>query len=501
MNVETTDAPAVSSTTDGQQEPSPKGTTSHHRRTHRRALSALLEGDGIRDPGRIAQTIVETARTLLEMDGASLYWYLPDAGVLVSLAHHEPSRAVRLPLTYPGRGATGHAFMLGHPVLVVDYPSWPHALSQANAAGVKTVAAMPIGQAGTTAGVLCLWSYTMHRVTRREVNRLVRLTAEVAPITALLSAVAGSALERLEAATLADMMLQGPLDRGAIPDLIAACASNLLGADYVAVATIEADGQGVWRGLRGHHSALWHTADVGGEGEVVARTLATGDTIVVERLGAHPDYPADAYPLQRDEGGHTILGTPLVWQDHALGALVIGWRTDVAPSPTLIARAGKLAIYASCLLTLVMPPALIDRLRRQEDLRNSERRWQQAMSSAPIILFATDRHGIVTFAEGGELERLRLISSELVGYSAFELWARRPWLLDGVRYALAGGTTTAIDKDEATGSAFETWCIPLRDSHGTVTGMLGMAVNQSVTPPLAPDVPRNRISTDGLTQS
>lgn len=725
---------------------------------------------------RMARRLVEAARASLKVDGAALYWWAAEAEVLVALAH-DTARPSRPPLiTHPGRGATGRAFTLGEPVVVGRYAVWPHALPGWAASGVKTVVAVPIAHHGRPAGVLVAWSYAGRRVTRRHATLLTGLTMHVESAAPLLSAVVGLELRRAEAATLAEMMAHGIADRDAIPALVTERAGLLLGADYAALALMTPDHGTSWQGSWGTRSDIWHTTRLGSGDEITGRALAMGDTIVIERLSSNPEYPAHEFPLQWAEGGHTVLGTPVALRERAIGVLVVGWRTDVAPSHTLRSTATTLASYAASLLAPEARPAtsvgarvdgadqslqavlealrcgviswdasnrvvhanqaaqqvlgmtpgemtesealrnvwalamlagkraqhaghpllgsllttlpgpsgelalrrpdgqqlwlrmvaepvmssagsatpvlggfvdvtayklneerlslenavirafasapsgdqalatilrtigerlgwetgafweidphanvlrcrhvwnrdgvtataytassyrtslppgidlpgrvwadatprwvpdvtseanvprapafssdglrtavcvpiishsvvlgameycereehpvnmvalhtlaglgaemgpLIERWRRQDAVRNRARTLQHAVSRAPLVLFTTDREGALTCVEGQELERLLLVPDRLVGRSAFDVWTRRPWLLDGVRYALVGGTTTTIDKDEATGITFETWCIPLRDDQGTTIGMLGLAVSQS----------------------
>ena len=111
----------------------------------------------------------------------------------------------------------------------------------------------------------------------------------------------------------------------------------------------------------------------------------------------------------------------------------------------------------------------------EEALRASEQRWRLVIANAPIILFAFDRDGVFTLAEGRGLEALGLTPDAVVGRSAFEMFRNVPRSLDHLRRALAGESFSSID--EINGPIFETWWMPLRDQYGGVSGATGVAAD------------------------
>src|SRR5688572_18941564 len=65
--------------------------------------------------------------------------------------------------------------------------------------------------------------------------------------------------------------------------------------------------------------------------------------------------------------------------------------------------------------------AIAARERAEEQLRRVEGRLRLLCSCAPVILFAVDRNGIVTLAEGKGLEKLGARPADVIGHSAFEI--------------------------------------------------------------------------------
>ena len=98
-------------------------------------------------------------------------------------------------------------------------------------------------------------------------------------------------------------------------------------------------------------------------------------------------------------------------------------------------------------------------------------------SNLPIILFALDRDGVFVLSEGQGLGVLGIQPGQAVGRSVFDVYRDTPQVLQLVRRALAGESFSATV--ELGRLAFETWYNPLRDAGGSVTRILGVAVDIS----------------------
>jgi PAS domain S-box-containing protein len=110
--------------------------------------------------------------------------------------------------------------------------------------------------------------------------------------------------------------------------------------------------------------------------------------------------------------------------------------------------------------------------RTQEALRRIEERLRTVVGAAPIILFAVDRYGIFTLAEGQGLSALGLRSGEAVGRSVFEMFRDSSQFVAAVRRSLSGeGFATSV---EITGLDFDTRFTPIWDG-SRVEGAVGVA--------------------------
>jgi len=97
-----------------------------------------------------------------------------------------------------------------------------------------------------------------------------------------------------------------------------------------------------------------------------------------------------------------------------------------------------------------------------------------AVSCAPLILFATDRAGVLTFLAGRGLDTLGLEPGHLLGRSLLDLCSRSIADLEGrFQRALAGEELASTF--EWGSRTFEAEYRPLRDELGAVVGLIGVA--------------------------
>ncbi|MDQ5857742.1 MAG: EAL domain-containing protein [Acidobacteriota bacterium] len=116
-----------------------------------------------------------------------------------------------------------------------------------------------------------------------------------------------------------------------------------------------------------------------------------------------------------------------------------------------------------------------ERRRTQTALKESEQKLQTLVANMPVVLFAVDREGVFTHAEGKGLQALGLKPGEVVGRSVRETYAEHPDILEHIRRALAGEThTETVRVGEI---AFETRYAPYRDDGGHVLGVIGVATD------------------------
>ena len=121
-----------------------------------------------------------------------------------------------------------------------------------------------------------------------------------------------------------------------------------------------------------------------------------------------------------------------------------------------------------------------ERLHAEIDrLKQANETLLAAVSCASIFLWATDRDGKLTLAEGKGLENLGLKPGATVGLSIFEVYSSQPNMLENIAEVLAG--------NDRTWNAREGHCIysirstALRNGNGEVVGAVG--VSTQITEP------------------
>ena len=116
-----------------------------------------------------------------------------------------------------------------------------------------------------------------------------------------------------------------------------------------------------------------------------------------------------------------------------------------------------------------------DRRDAEAAFRSSEERIHAVVRNAPVLLFAFDRLGVITLAEGMGMAAFGRAPGESVGFSVWELYADQSGALQGMREALLGKTVHA-ELQEA-GRVLSVTYGPLRETDGSVTGAIGVVVD------------------------
>jgi PAS domain S-box-containing protein len=114
------------------------------------------------------------------------------------------------------------------------------------------------------------------------------------------------------------------------------------------------------------------------------------------------------------------------------------------------------------------------RLDAEQALRESEEHVNALVAHAPVLLFALNRHGIITMSEGCALEALGYLPGENVNHSFFDVYRDAPDLHVAARQALAGKTVTTTVR--ARGRVLEVHVAPQYAS-GQVISVTGVATD------------------------
>jgi len=120
-------------------------------------------------------------------------------------------------------------------------------------------------------------------------------------------------------------------------------------------------------------------------------------------------------------------------------------------------------------------PLLAEQQRVEAALRASEARLRAVVTNSPVMLFALNRDGVFTLAEGKGLAVLGLTPAAVVGQPVDTLFAAAPALAGEVRRTLAGEAGAAIV--EIGGIVIEARHTPERDEAGAIIGAIGVATD------------------------
>lgn len=158
--------------------------------------------------------------------------------------------------------------------------------------------------------------------------------------------------------------------------------------------------------------------------------------------------------------------------------IFLGWVWLHVRSGELLSRELSVAIFVVLMIKILFMVVLFtaQKLNRLEDVeRSTQRRFLEILDHAPVILWATDRDGKITVAEGQALRHLNLDPTELLGANLFQLYADHPELIGFARRALDGEQFTG--EVETGGRYYSTVYAPLRDVDGRIEGLSGVSLD------------------------
>ncbi|GEM_PF-1356214 len=119
-----------------------------------------------------------------------------------------------------------------------------------------------------------------------------------------------------------------------------------------------------------------------------------------------------------------------------------------------------------------------ERVKAQEALRESEKRFRTVITRTPVVFFTTDRNGVFTLSEGQGLTLLGLKPGEVVGLSVFDVYKDYPLIQECIRNALGGNE---VRSDLHVGSCtFDTIVSPIISEKNEIDGVIGVATDITV---------------------
>ncbi len=138
--------------------------------------------------------------------------------------------------------------------------------------------------------------------------------------------------------------------------------------------------------------------------------------VVLEGVGASPEYTAEEFPLHAAEGVRTLALAPLSARGTTLGALVVGFRSahefSAEERETLEGLAGMAALA-------------LDNARLLETVITGKKIWEQTFDAIPDGIIVHDAAMIITRSNAAAAEMMGLDApSEAVGLSCAAAFAR-----------------------------------------------------------------------------
>lgn len=162
---------------------------------------------------------------------------------------------------------------------------------------------------------------------------------------------AQSAIEETRILRELGMRLGQPTDLHDLLDSMVKEARRALKADYTGIAIVEPGGATRWLSVDGYRSEAFQSYVFPPGKGTAARTIAARKPIVLQGIGTDPSLPAEEFPVHIAEGGVSVLSVPLLDNDTAVGALILGCRTLREWQPQEIELAAVIANGAAVAIT------------------------------------------------------------------------------------------------------------------------------------------------------
>ncbi len=115
-----------------------------------------------------------------------------------------------------------------------------------------------------------------------------------------------------------------------------------------------------------------------------------------------------------------------------------------------------------------------DQKEAQLEIDRQRQYLERILTNAPIVMFAANRDGVITFSRGAELRHFGLKQNELLGQTLLTSEYNHP-IQEDIRHALSGNS---IRRTHQIGEIFlDIYCTPLLDQDANINGMIGVGVN------------------------
>jgi PAS domain S-box-containing protein len=120
---------------------------------------------------------------------------------------------------------------------------------------------------------------------------------------------------------------------------------------------------------------------------------------------------------------------------------------------------------------------ITEQKRAERELRDREHHLRTVIENVDLVFFSMDRDGVFLFSEGRGLVGLGLVPGQVVGQSAFDVYAGAPEVIESVKRAISG-EQFSVDVN-AGPLQFEVAYSPVRDANGAFTATIGVAMDMT----------------------
>lgn len=285
------------------------------------AFSELLE------PADVLEMIVEQGVSLLNAEGANLWVYETETGMLTLAYDYADSAEGRLGYSeQPGQGLAGRALAQRQTILVEDYARWEHRLTDLVSAKYHAMLAIPlVGRFGPL-GVLVVLSQQVAVFTARDAGLADLFSAQAAAAleNARLNQDAQRRAEEFSQLYDAGIDLITILDVRELLDRAADWARRVFEAERAIVFMRDPndEAQGYVRGQSASEARFLdtHKSDQPSAGGLTETLIRTRDSILVRD---NRETPIPSAAMLVEVGLLSQMGTPLRIGDEVLGAIFV----------------------------------------------------------------------------------------------------------------------------------------------------------------------------------
>ncbi|MHB8621475.1 MAG: putative bifunctional diguanylate cyclase/phosphodiesterase, partial [Chloroflexota bacterium] len=230
---------------------------------------------------------------------------------------------------------------------------------------------------------------------------------------------------RREAEALAELARQSAseADPERVIGLVTECAVTLLRADFALIGLIQEDGTATRHGTRGNRAEVHRTHTYQPGHGAVGRACADRRAIVVRSTAAAGEVPWEELLVHQSEGLRTSVTAPLITATDPLGALLVGWRSDVPIGSQEIRLAEALAGHAASIIQRAQAQArLVAQAQAERELRQrlaiSEERLRRAYDGLICGVTVRDSAGQVVYANS--------VAARILGRTVEDILASAP---------------------------------------------------------------------------